>query len=128
MRDLVGKGKPFHSALDKGAALLRRKVGTGAEFMNELKGLGGVKQAEIDERGLGEVMGMPKMTHEQFLGELGRRPALAIREKVFDDKPYGFLNNANPTHHGQWTLPGGENYREMLIKAPEPEEFQQKIM
>ena len=24
-----------------------------------------------------------------------------------------------PTHHEQWTLPGGENYREMLIKAPQ---------
>ena len=68
MRELVGANKPFHSAIDKTAALLKRKVGTGAEFMKELQALGGVKQSEIEDRKLGELMGMPKMTHEQFLG------------------------------------------------------------
>lgn len=171
MKNLTGKGKPFHSALDKGAALLKRKVGTGAEFMQELKGLGGIKQAEIDERKLAELMGLPKMTHDQFMAELAARPIPAIREKVFKNpstdevnaaleeqlkkniireyKDEGYtakqieevlpeslqdaLNspfakqawvghyeklNKNPTEHGEWTLPGGENYREMLIKAP----------
>jgi hypothetical protein len=176
MKDLTGKGKPFHSALDKAAALLKRKVGTGAEFMQELKGLGGIKQAEIDERKLGEVMGMPRMTHDQFVAELGNRPAPAIGETVFGEKPSqeDIVREANrdirhyageyasdnaetskeyrelmaqearrlrgkhrgeitrsateyltkPTHHEDYTLPGGENYREMLIKAPKGgEEF-----
>ena len=177
MKSLTGKGKPFHSALDKAAALLKRKVGTGAEFMKELQGLGGIKQAEIDERKLGEVMGMPRMTHDQFMAALAAKPAPAIREKVFKNpstdevnaalekqirkniireyKDEGYtakqieevlpesledaLNspfakqawmghyeklNKNPTHHDKYTLPGGENYREMLIKAPKGgEEF-----
>ena len=117
MKDLTGKGKPFHSALDKAAALLKRKVGTGAEFMQELKGLGGIKQAEIDERKLGEVMGMPRMTHDQFMANLATRPVPPIKEKLLggdEDDP----NWIGP-YHSKWTLPGGENYREMLIKLPD---------
>jgi hypothetical protein len=180
MKDLTGKGKPFHSALDKAAGLLKRKVGTGAEFMQELKGLGGIKQAEIDERKLGEVMGMPRMTHDQFMANLAIRPVPAIQEKVLgnptdkeiedkarelayekfmDDWRYGedsglsrkeaeadardyaeghggsreylekaadaFASSNQQPRHGQYTLPGGGNYREMLIKAPkEPNEDQ----
>jgi hypothetical protein len=182
MKDLTGKGKPFHSLLDKGAALLKRKVGTGAEFMQELKGLGGIKQSEIDERKLGEVQGMPKMTHEQFVAELANRPMPAIQEKVLGEEPEppskeeirrnandlirvrsrqyaseasdnsreyrtllaeemrrlrenhmdqamrfvqeDFDKNPEATYHHQYTIPGGDNYREMLIKAPKGgEEF-----
>jgi hypothetical protein len=128
MKELVGQGKPFYSAVDKAAGLLKRKVGTGAEFMQELKGLGGIKQSEIEDRGLGEIMGAPKMTHEQFMAALAAKPAPAIREKILDvgntDDPRWLTqeerNNPpeNLTHHENYTLPGGKNYREMLIKAP----------
>lgn len=182
MKKLVGEGKPFHSAVDKTAALLKRKSGTGAEFMKELMGLPGIKQTELQERGLTDIMGMPKMTHEQFMAELGKKPATNIREKVLgsidaeeiekatnekiladarfradaDISKYGsnkadaeyiyqsYLKNltankenirkkveqehANRTHHGEYTLPGGENYREMLIKAPKGVDNQEKIM
>ena len=30
MNELVGKGRPFYSALDMGAKALKRKVGTGS--------------------------------------------------------------------------------------------------
>jgi len=154
MKELVGQGKPFHSALDKAAGVLKRKVGTGAEFMKELMSLPGVKQTEIAERGLGDVMNMPKMTHEQFMSALGSKPAPAIKEKVLGKMsdseflqrandiaeqnfgvPYGQLDHEKQTsiegyidedtsHHRNLTLPGGENYREMLIKAPKGgEEF-----
>jgi hypothetical protein len=128
MKKLVGEGKPFHSSLDKAAGLLKRKVGTGAEFMKELMGLPGIKQTEIQERGLGEIMGIPRMTHDQFMANLATRPAPAIQEKVFANK---LLKNpgADPDpHHEQWTLPGGDNYREMLIKAPKGVDNQEKIM
>jgi len=173
MKELVGQGKPFYSAVDKAAGLLKRKVGTGAEFMQELKGLGGIKQSEIEDRGLGEIMGAPKMTHEQFMAALAAKPAPAIREKVFSEnldprkiKKYAndmlrgransyasdnsesskeyrelkaeelrrlrenFMEEAmhaarwdligeEGPRHEQYTLPGGENYREMMIKAPQ---------
>ena len=87
MKKLVGEGKPFHSAVDKTAALLKRKVGTGAEFMKELMGVSGVKPTELQERGLTEIMGMPRMTHDQFMANLATRPAPAIGEKVLGGEP-----------------------------------------
>jgi len=176
MKKLVGEGKPFHSSIDRAAGLLRRKVGTGAEFMKELMGIPGIKQTEIQERGLGEVLGMPRMTHDQFMANLAIRPVPAIAEKVLGEEPEppsrealrkyanrlistrsreyaseasdtsseyrsllademrrlrsSHMPNAlriarehlteQPDHgyHEKWTLPGGENYREMLIKMP----------
>jgi len=128
MKPLVGEGKPFHSAVDKTAALLKRKSGTGAEFMKELMGVSGVKQTELQERGLTDIMGMPKMTHEQFMAELAKKPVPAVGEKVLDvantDDPRWMSaeERDNPpddlTHHEQYTLPGGKRYREMLIKLP----------
>ena len=138
MRELVGQGKPFYSGLDKAAGLLRRKVGTGSEFLKELMSIPGVKQAEIAERGLGELLNAPKMTHEQFMAALGSKPAPAIHEKIFNvgntDDPQLLTaeeRNYPPeglTYHENWTLPGGKNYREMLIKAPAPRYSQNKIM
>lgn len=181
MKPLVGEGKPFHSAVDKTAALLKRKSGTGAEFMKELMGVSGIKPTELQERGLTDIMGMPKMTHEQFMAELAKKPAPAVEEKVLGEGPdprdviraanaharTSALNYAesadtsrearqmkadelrrlrenhrpqmmefarsefedtNPPHHETYTLPGGDNYREMLIKAPARINNQEKIM
>ena len=178
MNELVGKGRPFYSAMDMGAKALKRKVGTGAEFLKELMALPGVKPTELKERGLEELMNAPKMTHEQFLGQLARKPAPKINEKVLteggndetiqelidrDAREYAnreigtsprmrddwsetyddFVENANQNKyleyqkeadklvrqgladpavaHFEYTLPGGENYREMLIKDPQGE-------
>ena len=129
MKKLVGEGKPLHSAVDKTAALLKRKVGTGAEFMKELMGVTGVKPTEINERGLNEIMGMPRMTHDQFMANLATRPAPAIKERILADDDTKFSKEAyNESAHEQYTLPGGENYREMLIKAPEPKVNSEKLM
>ena len=128
MRELVGQGKPFYSSLDKAAGLLRRKVGTGSEFLKELMSIPGVKQAEIAERGLGELLNAPKMTHEQFMAALGTKPTPVIHEKVFANKILKNPGSEPDPHHEKWTLPGGENYREMLIKAPEPQDYTEEIM
>ena len=122
MKDIVGQGKPLYSSLDKAAGLLKRKVGTGSEFLKELMAIPGVKQTEVAERGLGELLNAPKMTHEQFMTALQGKPVPPIREKVFADK---ILKNpgAEPdTHHRKWMMPGGDNYREMLIKMPNRQE------
>jgi len=176
MNELIGKGRPFYSALDMGAKALKRKVGTGSEFLKELMALPGVKPTELKERGLESLMNEPKMTHEQFLGHLsqksnpriidktimpvtdseiiddliyqeareeaqylmgrrGRRNADEYDETV-DDIAQDLANNQwnrfsqiaesmrrngeieKGAAHEELTLPGGENYREMLIKYP----------
>jgi len=164
MKDLVGQGKPLYSSLDKAAGMLKRKVGTGSEFLKELMAIPGVKQTEVNERGLGELLNAPKMTHEQFLAALQSKPVPAIKEKMlgepvkdskarnkaweqaYEDAIDQYLDTGHTysqatlyapevadrninrylpeelqehvSHHGEWTIPGGENYREMLIKAP----------
>ncbi len=172
MKQLVGQGKPFYSAMDMAAKALKRKVGTGSEFLKEMMALPGVKPTELKERGLEDLMSAPRMTHEEFLKHLNKKPAPAIREKVFGEKPSkeDVIREANlmarhsarnyseaadtssearqikadelrrlrehhrpqmmhaaerelvrdtaPHHEANYTLPGGENYREMLIKAP----------
>ena len=132
MKDLVGQGKPLYSSLDKAAGLLKRKVGTGSEFLKELMAIPGVKQTEVAERGLGELLNAPKMTHEQFLTALQSKPVPPIREKINDvgntDDPRWLTREErdNPpeglTHHEEYTIPGGDNYREMLIKLPNRQE------
>ena len=175
MTELVGKGRPFYSAMDMGAKALKRKVGTGSEFLKELMGLPGVKPTELKERGLEHLMNEPKMTHEEFLGHLEKKPAPRIKEKMlegvnddyiqklivnaartaaleqlgrrtprnseeYENFMESFIDDANNydwnkyrdqahelreegmlpglPQHQDYTLPGGENYREMLIKAP----------
>ena len=84
MTELVGKGRPFYSAMDMGAKALKRKVGTGSEFLKELMGLPGVKPTELKERGLEHLMNEPKMTHEEFLGHLAKKSAPRIKEKMLE--------------------------------------------
>ena len=78
--------EPLYSALDMAAKALKRKVGTGQEFMGELMKLPGVKPAEIQDRGLHGLMDAPKMTHEQFLGELAKNPVPKIQELEKGDR------------------------------------------
>jgi hypothetical protein len=180
MKELVGNYAPLRSSLDIGAKALKRKVGTGAEFLKELMALPGVKPTELKERGLEALMNEPKMTHQEFLRHLMMKPAPRLQEKVLsgvnDDhiqkliehaandaarEEFGrfvnknseeyenfmesFIDDANnydwnkyrdqaheleqegmlsgTPHHEEWTLPGGENYREMLIKKPGKDVF-----
>lgn len=76
------KGEPFYSAVDEAAMALTRGKGTGKEFMIEVLKKPGVKPAEIKDRGLQSIEAMPKMTKEQFLDELEKRPPPQVEEKV----------------------------------------------
>lgn len=162
------KAEPFYSAVDEAAAALTRGKGTGKEFMIEVLKKPGVKPTEIKERGLQKIEAMPKMTKEQFLEELEKRPAPQVEEKVLKDPSLRDIEDRahqlayddaydelraegmnrheaediaaeeaeNNVHryldqaaeelaedsdyaaHSNYTIPGGENYREMLLKMP----------
>ena len=171
----VRKGlKALFSKVDEVAKELPRTKGTGAEFMKELEKTKGVKPAEIQHRKLNEIKAMPKMTKEQFLGELDKRPPANLSEKVLKqpseseiekmaeelaeteaqryakrhaeswrEEEYlfkeekerllkneidrlrqdarfeltsGIENKGSAPKYGEYTLPGGENYREILVK------------
>ena len=81
---------PFYSAADQAAQQLQRAKGTGAEFLTELTKAKGVKPAEVEHRGLGEIGKLPKMTKEQFMAEMGKRPKAEVKQiiKTLDDEAY----------------------------------------
>ena len=168
----ASKGKGLYSAVDKAALGLKRPMGTGKEFMAEIKSTPGVKATELKSRSLADIEAMPKMTKDKFIKELEARPPIKIEEKVLgepnqkdiDDladklayqkgldeaREYSsrgddieamaeenyrlslkhdwkdLQDQARETlkegeggaFHEQYTIPGGENYREILLKMP----------
>jgi hypothetical protein len=138
---VVVKDKPFFSAVDKAALDLARTKGTGKEFMTELKKVPGVKPAEIQHRKLEKIEALPKMEKADFLKQLEENPPAAVRESVkiqntpenlekltnennfdryFDelsDEDKEMIWNQTATYD-QYRLPGGSNYREILLQTP----------
>ena len=142
----TSKARPFISAADKAAMALTRPKGTGKEFMTELKKTKGVKPAEIEHRKLDQIEALPKMTKEDFLAELEKRPPAQVSERVLpegtaaeksdlaeayynkdyydlklDQREYidSQLARYGMDAHGQdYHLPGGQNYREILLQLP----------
>ena len=142
----TSKARPFISAADKAAMALTRPKGTGKEFMTELKKTKGVKPAEIEHRKLEQIEALPKMTKEDFLAELEKRPPVDVSESMLktispsqaakDEASYDRYNtayryltawqrqgvdeslaSAGPKF-SEYQLPGGQNYREILLHLP----------
>lgn len=120
-----------YSPIDRLAAELTRPKGTGAEFMTELSKKPGYKQAEVEDRDLQTLMALPKMAREDFLRELRAKRAVKPQERVLSGEafPEGLSYaemrereasgvDQDAAHHEKYTLPGGENYREILLKHP----------
>ena len=139
-KKVVVNPKPFFSAVDKAALDLQRAKGTGKEFMTELKKTKGVKPAEIESRKLAQIEEMPKMTKDQFIDELEKRPPAEVKERTLIEETeankdrlagdqYGVsFNDLRPSEeeailsqlvkYGDYKLPGGKNYREILLQLP----------
>jgi len=112
----------FYSPIDQLAAQLPRTKGTGAEFMTELSKRPGYKPQEAQDRELQTLMALPKMERAQFLQALKAKPAPELEESTLAES---ILKNRGlnvlpdePTKYEDYTLPGGENYREILLRMP----------
>jgi len=99
----------FYSPINQLAEQMARPKGTGAEFMTELSKKPGFKQAEVEDRNLQALQSMPKMSRDDFIANLkAQRPT----------QPEEAVNRGEDTHHEEYTLPGGTNYREILLQHP----------
>ena len=119
--------KGFYSPIDQLAAQLPRTKGTGAEFMTELSKRPGYKPQEAQDRELQTLMALPKMERAQFLEALKAKPPVipkVVENYGTDDPRYltpeerKYGGNEGQAFHEEYTLPGGENYREILLKHP----------
>ena len=117
----------FYSPIDRLAQTLPRPKGTGSEFMTELSKMPGYKSQEAEDRGLQALVNLPKMERAQFLAALKSKPPVVPkvtnndgtddpRYLTREERLYG--DNENQAFHEQYTLPGGKNYREILLQHP----------
>jgi len=84
-------GVNLYSPLNKSAESIPRTKGTGAEFMTELSKKPGFKKAEVEDRGLEALHGLPKMTKEEFHAHLHSKPIPKINTKIIKDE-FGALD------------------------------------
>ena len=120
--------KGFFSPIERLLGQSTRGKGTGAEFMTELSKQPGYKQAEVEDRDLQTLMALPKMAREEFMAQLKAKPGVIPKERVFRNDPKDLTYEeeydkqyhgvTGEPHHEDYTLPGGENYREILLQHP----------
>ncbi len=118
--------KGFYSPIDQLAAQLPRTKGTGAEFMTELSKRPGYKPQEAQDRELQTLMALPKMERAKFLEALKAKPAPELEEStlaksILKNRGLNVLPD-EPTKYEDYTLPGGSNYREILLRMPHDEQ------
>ena len=124
--------KGFYSPIDRLMEQSTRPRGTGAEYMAELSKKPGYKPQEAEDRNLQALMALPKMERAAFMEKLKANPAVMPKERVLSGEnfPEGLSHaerrlwlrerEAGPdeAYHEDYTLPGGTNYREILLQHP----------
>ena len=102
----------LYSPTDKAVEAIPRTKGTGQEFMTELSKRPGYKQSEVADRGLNAIANMPKMSREQFMGEVKNRPSPKIEEKIRsnnDGKSYEVAQRSDPDGHNFYHVIDNDN-------------------
>ena len=106
----------FYSKGAEEAAALRQPKGTPEQMRSMLINKQGVKATELDNAGFNDAFaGRPSVTREEIAKLLQDR-APKIEERVLGGKM------ANPAKYSAYQLPGGENYREAVLKLPSKQE------
>lgn len=103
----------LYSPINKLMEQVTRPKGTGAEYMAELQKKPGYKPAEAEDRDLQALMALPQMERGAFMEKLQKQKnkfPLKMREL-----------GKGRTYHQPYTMPGGSNYREILLHTPMPE-------
>lgn len=116
--------KPFYSALTKAIEDVKQPSAPPAQWKAVINKLGqkGIKKEEIEWSGVMEWISdqKGKVTREQMVDYL-RANEVQVEELEKDDIPFttGSISDKYKTKFAQYQLPGGENYRELLLTLPE---------
>ena len=119
--------RPFYSAVDKAIEDIvgKQPKGTGDQYLAMILKTKGVKPAEVKDRGIDKALqGKGKMSGQDLLSVAEKRPPVAIRETRLEEYLDDYAEPKGDVHYGvedygQYRTPGGENYREILIKLPQ---------
>ena len=102
----------LYSPINRLMEQVTRPKGTGAEYMAELAKKPGYKPAEAEDRDLQALMALPQMARAEFMEKLkAQANKFPLKQREL---------TGEQTHHEDYTLPGGENYREILLHTPMP--------
>jgi hypothetical protein len=89
LESLLTKAKPLYSSLEEALANLTRNKGTGAEFLKELEKKAGVKQSEIQDRGLDKVLAdLPKVDKVEVQKAVRKNPSAKVEVTTKMENPY----------------------------------------
>jgi hypothetical protein len=108
----ASKAQPFYSPVDQAIANIMQGKGTGAQMLAELMKTKGVAKELKDRPAIKKALEAnkeSKVTKADLERLAAENPVAAVQEMTIGD------SNAK---HQKWTIPGGENYRELLIKLP----------
>ena len=107
----------FYSQLTRSMEGVQRKSGTAQQWQAELR-KSGAKKAEIEWSGVNEWLADQKgpVSREQVVNFL-RRNEIKVEEVVLGSPTGGAAAHSSP----DLQLPGGENYRELMLTMPVPE-------
>lgn len=130
----------FYSAVEEAAMNMPRKSGQGQALLNDIMKGANVKADEVKWMGLDDFLaGKPNVTKQEVqdyiaankvdVQEVTLGGGADVRAKADIDYAEGRLtrdeynqildSSGKPSKFGQYTLPGGENYREILLTLPQ---------
>jgi hypothetical protein len=122
------KAAPFFSAAMRAAESAPLKTGANQQWLGWLKNQPGIKQEELDWMGVPEWLSSQPgpVTKQQITDYIGQNK-VDVQEVVKGEKldEFGHYDaSGNPTSptgtkFSQYQLPGGENYRELLLTLPQ---------
>jgi len=109
--------KPFYSALENQVNTVNQAKMTGDQWLGTLGNKAGVKPEEMQYTGLNDFLaerkGLP-VTKQEI------QNYLADNKVQINDVWKGNIKDTNiPTKYQDYQLPGGENYRELLMTLPD---------
>lgn len=113
----------FYSALEESALNLQRNKGSGQAFLNDLQKAPNVKADEIKWTGLDEFLKTKQNVTKQEVQDYLANNRVEVQEvkstvpRLPGEEMPGDKGAFLPKF-GQYTLPGGENYREILLTMP----------
>jgi hypothetical protein len=102
----------FFSQAVKAAQNLQRKTGNAQGFKNDLTGKGQVKPDELKAMGFDEHFGDRKDITKEEVQQFINENQVQIKETLLSNAE-GYRRG---TKFGEYTLPGGDNYRELLLQ------------
>lgn len=125
----AGQKLPLYSPVERAVDALPQARGTGHQMFAQIAKTPGVKPEEMQWLGLEDWMKGQGHVTKQQIADYVRANALDVQEVVKGGEPepaqapgvpqgWGHVGGGDRTRYGQYKLPGGENYREMLIAMP----------